>query len=176
MHPSYRTSFDELAHATDALLAAVAALPDPCAAPAEGGWSGAQVVRHLIGAETGITALLEKQATKPADQLPSAGLKSCFRSRLMTWMMAQPDKRFKAPARLGEPTAEAVEVERLRQEWATTRQKLGRVIVSFPVSHRSRAVFQHPRAGWLTLQQTLRFMIDHVQHHQQQVKRLSSLT
>jgi uncharacterized damage-inducible protein DinB len=172
MLPVYRTRFEELAHATDTLLSAVEALPKPYARPADGGWSGVQVVRHLIGAEAGITALLEKQVAKPADQLPTAGLKSWFRSRLMTWMMARPDKRFKAPARLGEPSAEETEIERLRNEWAVVRQRLGRVLVSFPASHRSRAVFQHPRAGWLTITQTLRFMIDHVQHHQQQVSRL----
>ena len=109
MLPAYRTHFETLTAATEALLAAVAALPHPSARPADGGWSGTQVVRHLLGAETSITQLLEKQAAKPAAELPTAGLKSWFRARLMSWMLARPNGRFKVPARLGEPLGEPVD-------------------------------------------------------------------
>ncbi|MBC7449667.1 MAG: DinB family protein [Hymenobacteraceae bacterium] len=168
------TQFAAPPAATEALLAAVAALPQPGARPADGGWSGVQVVRHLIGAETGITALLAKQAAKPAAELPAAGLKSWFRSRLMSWMLARPNRRFKAPARLSEPVPADVAVTELRAQWATVRAQLERVLTEFPVAHGARAVFEHPRAGWLNVPQTLRFMTDHVRHHQQQVRRLAA--
>ncbi len=174
MLPVYRARFDELATATEDLLAAVAALPHPTTPPEHGGWSGIQVIRHLLGAETGITALLEKQAAKPAAELPAAGLKNWLRSRLMSWMLARPNKRFKVPARLGEPAAEEANVEQVRREWADLRQRLAQLLARFPASHNAKAVFEHPRAGWLTLAQTLRFMTDHVRHHQQQVARLAA--
>ena len=172
MLPAYRTHFETLTAATEALLAAVAALPHPSARPADGGWSGTQVVRHLLGAETSITQLLEKQAAKPAAELPTAGLKSWFRARLMSWMLARPNGRFKVPARLGEPLGEPVDLEQLRHQWTTVRHRLGKLLAGFPASHGSRAVFEHPRAGWLTMAQTMRFMTDHVRHHQQQIARL----
>lgn len=174
MHAHYRIRFEELTAATEALLAAVEALPHPSARPADGGWSGTQVVRHLLTAETGIVALLEKQVARPAAELPAAGLGEWLRGKLLSWQLGRAGKRFKAPTRLAEPAGEAVEVERLRREWTTLRQRLGRVLADFPASHTSRAVFQHPRAGWLTLPQTLRFFTDHVRHHQQQVGRLAA--
>ncbi len=175
MLATYRTKFEVLAAATEELLMAVAALPHPSAPPAHGGWSGTQVVRHLLTAETGITALLEKQAAKPAADLPKTGLLSWLKSRLMSWQLRRPGKFFKAPARLGEPLAVEVDVEHLRHQWTTLRHRLGRLLADFPASHRRRAVFEHPRAGWLTLSQTLRFMLDHVRHHQQQVARLAAV-
>lgn len=174
MLATYRTAFESLAATTEALLKAVEALPQPGTPPAEGGWSGIQVVRHLIGAETGILTLLEKNAAKPANELLRAGLGSWFRARLMSWMLRRPDKRFKVPARLGEPLAADVDVDHLRQQWAALHQRLGRFLVAFPPSHAQRTVFEHPRAGWLTVTQTLRFMADHVRHHQQQVARLAN--
>ena len=171
---TYRAPFEALVAATEDLIAAVEALPHPTARPADGGWSGAQVVRHLIDAETNITALLEKAAARPAAELPAAGLKSWFRSRLMSYVLGRPNGRFKVPARLGEPAATPVEVERLRREWAHLRQRLGRVLTEFPAGHAGRVVFEHPRAGGLTLLQTLRFFLDHVRHHQQQVARLAA--
>jgi hypothetical protein len=172
MLPAYRTRFETLAAVTDDLLAAVAALPDPNAQPTDGGWSGTQVVRHLIGAEASITTLLEKQVAKPAAELPAAGLKNWFRSKFMSYVLAKPGRKFKMPARLPEPGAEVAAVEELRREWATKRQNLGRLLVNFPLTHQQRAVFQHPRAGWLTMPQTLQFLTDHVRHHLQQVERL----
>ncbi len=175
MHAAYRTRFDALTHATDALLTAVSALPQPNARPADGGWSGVQVIRHLMGAETGIITLLEKQAARPATELPTAGLRNWLRSRYMSYVLAKPDRQFKAPARLGEPLAVEVEVDHLRHQWAPLHQRLGRLLANFPGTHAGRAVFEHPRAGWLTLDQTLRFMLDHVLHHQQQVERLKAV-
>lgn len=171
--PLYR-ALDELTHATDQLLAEVAALTDPNRPPTEGGWSGTQVIRHLLGAEAGILALLDKQARKPAADLPVGGVASWFRSRLMSWQLRRPEKRFKAPARLGEPTADAADLAELRATWAELRARLRTLIEKWPTSHSGRAVFQHPRAGWLTLGQTLRFMTDHVHHHRQQVARLGA--
>lgn len=175
MQSDYRTHFEALDAATEELLDAVAALPHPGVPPAVGGWSGVQVVRHLLSAETSITALLEKQAAKPAAQLPRAGLVSWFRSRLMSYLLRRPNRRFKAPARFSEPAAHPIDIERLRGEWAHLRQRLGRLLGTFPASHRRRVVFKHPRAGWLTLSQTLRFMTDHVHHHQRQVARLAAM-
>ncbi len=172
---AYRLQFEELGRATDVLLAAVAALPNPSAPAPDGGWSGVQVVRHLCGAENSIAALLEKQSAKSASTLPTTGLKNWFRSRLMSWLLRRPDRRFVVPTRLEQPVVETVPVEALRHEWATVRQRLGRVLAAFPPTHTGRAVFKHPRAGWLTLGQTLRFLLDHVQHHQQQVGRLAAV-
>ncbi len=162
-----------LAAVTDALLADVAALPAPNRPAPDGGWSGVQVVRHLLGAETGITALLEKAAARPAADLPAAGLKNWFRARLMRYVLNQPERRFQAPARLAPPTAEpTADLTALRAEWAALRTRLAAAVAAMPATHRGRTVFQHPRAGWLTLNQTLGFLADHVAHHRFQVARL----
>ncbi|HYE76711.1 MAG TPA: maleylpyruvate isomerase N-terminal domain-containing protein, partial [bacterium] len=76
MNPAHARLLSQLAAATERFLSDVAALPDLNRQPDAGGWSATQVIRHLMGSEAGITALLAKQAHKAPSQLPRAGLRS----------------------------------------------------------------------------------------------------
>ena len=61
----------------------------------------------------------------------------------------------------------------LRAEWQHVRRELEQVLHEFPGSQLRHTVFRHPRAGWLTVGQTVTSLLDHTLHHQQQLGRIS---
>ncbi|QKG52977.1 DinB family protein [Hymenobacter sp. BRD67] len=63
----------------------------------------------------------------------------------------------------------------LRAEWAGVRRQLEQVLHEFPGTKLNHTVFRHPRAGWLTIGQTVASVLDHTLHHQQQLNRISKV-
>jgi hypothetical protein len=60
----------------------------------------------------------------------------------------------------------------LREQWSSIRRQLEQVLNEFPSNRLSHTVFRHPRAGWLTVGQTVTSILDHTLHHQQQLNRI----
>lgn len=166
--------FEQLERATNQLLAQVEALGDQAGtAPGPGQWSAAQVVHHLLVAETGISNYLDKKLSQ-TEQLEKAGIGASLRSTLLRILLRLPFLRFAAPPRIKELTTNEVPpLPMLRSEWETVRRRLERMLNEYPSKLLSRAIFKHPRSGMLTIYQTLDFMVDHVLHHQRQVSRIA---
>ena len=165
---------EQLERATENLLDAAEAIGSAATtAPGPGQWSAAQVVYHLVLAETGIMAYLQKKLAA-SEQLQRAGLGGQFRSGLLRLLLRLPGLRFKTPPRAGiEPDpAQVPPLPELRRQWAQVRRQLEQLLNEFPGRQLNRAIFKHPRSGMLTIGQTLDFMLDHVLHHQQQMRRI----
>ncbi|WP_375417491.1 DinB family protein [uncultured Hymenobacter sp.] len=166
---------EQLERATENLLRSTEALgPAATTAPRPGQWSAAQVVQHLLLAETGIVAYLRKKLAAQ-EQLERGGVRAQLRSGLLRLALRLPGLRFKAPPRAGiEPDAATVPpLPELRQQWAQVRRQLEQLLNEFPGAQLHHAIFKHPRSGMLTIGQTLDFMLDHVLHHQQQLRRIT---
>ncbi|MDU0369081.1 DinB family protein [Hymenobacter endophyticus] len=165
---------EQLELATTHLLDSVTALgPKANQSPGPGQWSAAQVVQHLIVAETGIGQYMEKKLLQ-SDSLAKAGLGSFLKSRLLRVLLRLPFTRFKAPGYLAKATpTELPPLPEMQAEWAAVRRRLERLLNEFPGNLLNRAIFKHPRSGILTIYQTLDFMLDHILHHQKQVERIT---
>jgi uncharacterized damage-inducible protein DinB len=166
--------FEQLEHATNRLLASAAVLGEQAyQAPSPGQWSAAQVVQHLVVAETGIGLYVEKKVLQ-AEGLQAGGIGSFLKSRLLRVLLRLPFTRFKAPASLTKLTPEAVPpLAELRAEWEASRRRLERTLNEYPGKLLNRTIFKHPRSGMLTITQTLDFMLDHILHHQKQLERIT---
>ncbi|MBC8084096.1 MAG: DinB family protein [Hymenobacter sp.] len=166
--------FEQLEHAANRLFQTAEALGDKThQAPAAGQWSAAQVVHHLLIAETGINHYIEKKL-RGTEELQKAGLSHRLKSLLLRVLLRVPGFRFKAPPRLKELTPDQVApLPQLRQEWDAGRRCLERILNEYPDQLLNRAIFKHPRSGMLTIYQTLDFMVDHILHHQRQLERIS---
>lgn len=166
--------FEQLELATTRLLKAAEALGSQAhQSPGPGQWSAAQVVQHLLVAETAIAQYLDNKL-QHADELGKAGLAHTLKSLLLRGLLRLPFTRFKAPARLAELTPEQVApLPQLHAEWQSVRRRLEQILNEYPGKLLDRAIFKHPRSGMLTIQQTLDFMLDHVLHHQRQIERIS---
>lgn len=165
---------EQLEHATERLIASAAALGEQShQSPGPGQWSAAQVVQHLVLAETGIGQYLEKKVLQE-EGLQKAGMGSFLKSKLLRVLLRLPFTRFKAPSFLAQMMpAQAPPLPELQAEWEAVRRRLERLLNEYPGKLLDRAIFKHPRSGMLTIYQTLDFMLDHVLHHQRQVERIS---
>lgn len=166
--------FEQLEQATNRLLASAAVLGEQAhQSPGPGQWSAAQVVQHLVVAETGIGLYMEKKVLQ-ADGLQKGGVGSFLKSRLLRVLLRLPFTRFKAPASLTKLTPETVPpLAELRAEWEASRRRLERTLNEYPGKLMDRAIFKHPRSGMLTITQTMDFMLDHILHHQKQMERIT---
>ena len=165
--------FEQLEHATTRLLQTATEMGSKAhQPPGPGQWSAAQVVQHLLVAETGIGQYIEKKLHHSED-LEKGSLAHVLKSLLLRGLLRLPFTRFKAPARLADLTPEQVApLAQLHEEWQSVRRRLEQTLNEYPSTLLDRAIFKHPRSGMLTIYQTLDFMLDHVLHHQKQLGRI----
>lgn len=168
--------FEQLENATQQLLQSAEHLgPRAYTAPAPGQWSAAHVVHHLLSSEAGIGQYLQQQL-RAQDRLRPGNLGMKLRATLLRVLLRLPGMKFKAPGRVAALTptdaAELPPLADMRRQWAGTRRQLEQLLNEFPGPLTRKAIFKHPRAGLLTIEQTLDFMLDHVLHHRQQLARI----
>jgi hypothetical protein len=169
---------EQLDRATENALASAEALgPRAYVAPVPGQWAAAQVIHHLLTAERSIVGALRKTLASSSDSLRVSTLKNQLRSMMLRLALRLPGLKFKVPPTLPPPPApEAIEpLPALRTQWAGIRRELEQVLNEFPSNKLNHTVFHHPRAGWLTISQTVASVLDHTLHHQQQLNRIGKV-
>ncbi|PJJ59897.1 DinB family protein [Hymenobacter chitinivorans] len=166
--------FEQLEQATTRLLASVEALGEKAhQSPGVGQWSAAQVVQHLLVAETGIGQYISKKIQQE-EGLTKTSFMTFVRSRVLRLALRLPFLRFKAPKYLAALTPDTVPpLPELRADWERVRRQLEQILNEFPSLLLNRDIFKHPRSGMLNIYQTLDFMVDHVLHHQKQLERIT---
>ena len=169
---------EQLDRATENALAAADALGDRAyVAPVPGQWAAAQVIHHLLTAEQRIVSALQHALTTSSDSWRLATLKNGVRSVLLRMALRLPGLKFKVPPTLAPPPAPEtiVPLPALRKQWSSIRRQLEQVLNEFPSAKLNHTVFRHPRAGWLTVGQTVTSILDHTLHHQQQLNRIGKV-
>lgn len=166
---------EQLDLATERALASAEALgPRSHTPPVPGQWAAAQVIHHLLTAEKKIVSALRYTLAADHSKWRLGTLKHRVRALLLRLALRVPGLKFKVPATLPPPPAAEtiVPLPELRAQWASVRRELEQVLHEFPGSKLRHTVFRHPRAGWLTIGQTVASVLDHTLHHQQQLNRI----
>jgi hypothetical protein len=169
---------EQLDRATEqALISAEALGPRAYVAPVPGQWAAAQVIHHLLTAEKTIVRALQKSLATGPNTWRLGTLKHRLRSLLLRLALRLPGLKFKVPTTLPPPPApEAIRpLPELREQWASIRRQLEQVLNEFPGNKLGHTVFRHPRAGWLTVGQTVLSILDHTLHHQRQLNRIGKI-
>jgi len=145
--------------------------------PVPGQWAAAQVIHHVLSAELRIVNALQKALANNHDTWKLGTLKSKLRSAALRLALRLPGLKFKVPPTLLPPPApeEIAPLPKLREQWHSIRRRLEQVLNEFPSSKLNHTVFRHPRAGWLTVGQTVMSILDHTLHHQQQLNRIAKV-
>ncbi|WP_048920118.1 DinB family protein [Rufibacter radiotolerans] len=173
MHPSLEPYYHQLEQQRQEFSAWVANSPtdkqEQSLGP--GQWSAAQVLYHLAQVDQLVVGSLAKRiaSEKP---LRAYGWGTRFRGFLLNLFLKLPIK-FKAPAAVQEVPDQVV-VPQVIQQWQETREQLHRFLTAYQPEYLDKEVFFHPRSGMITLPQTLRFMVEHTEHHRRQMRRLLS--
>lgn len=137
--------------------------------PGAGGWSAAQVLAHVIQAERLSLQYLRKKTQKP-ELIPRSGVIAAIKSRALGLFLRLPFK-VSAPPRTAE-VPESAELRDLEQDWDRVRSGWRDFLRDFPPELARKAIYKHPVAGRLNLEQTLRFLIDHLRRHAGQIERV----
>jgi hypothetical protein len=169
---------EQLDRATENALATAETLgPRAYIAPVPGQWAAAQVIHHLLTAEQRIVLALQHSLATNSDSWRLATLKNKLRSTLLRIALRVPGLKFKVPPTLPPPPAPETiaPLPTLREQWSSIRRQLEQVLNEFPGNKLSHTVFRHPRAGWLTVGQTVTSILDHTLHHQQQLNRIGKV-
>ncbi|WP_151089032.1 DinB family protein [Hymenobacter baengnokdamensis] len=169
---------EQLDRATENALATAEALGARAYVhPVPGQWAAAQVIHHLLTAEKSITGALRHALAADHGGWQLAGVKHRIRAILLRLALRLPGLRFKVPPTLLPPPdpSTIAPLPELRAEWAGVRRQLEQVLHEFPGTKLNHTVFRHPRAGWLTIGQTVASVLDHTLHHQQQLNRISKV-
>lgn len=136
-----------------------------------GKWSIIEIVEHLVLGEKEVLAGLPNPSTlKAADR--------SLKDRLMYWVVLGVLRfrvNVKTPAKAMDPTG-ACSLAELRARWDGSQKWLRAYAESLGAGGLESAVFSHPVAGPMTLEQTLRMAKTHFDLHATQIQRLLSVT
>lgn len=132
-------------------------------------WSPAEIVHHLVLAESFAVAYLEKKLEK-ISTLQKTGWRAALRSAVLTWALRAPLK-FKAPSPLVLPKPDMA-WDDLRAQWQAQREKLQTLLERVTPETSRLALYRHPVAGLLTPAQMLSFLQEHFDHHEKQIAKL----
>jgi len=134
-------------------------------------WSRLQVVLHLVKAEQ-LTANYIQRKLRAKKNLKKAGIGSSIRMILLKLGLNMPVK-YKAP-KMVDVTDHKTDLSHLKYEWETVRKKIKDLIDQCDEKTLQKALFKHPRAGYLNFKQALEFIELHIAHHEKQIKRIEA--
>lgn len=168
---SYQTHYAHLQDLTQKLDSALSGLsPEQLHRPEEpGAWSVIQVLNHLVEVEERTLAYCRKKYLA-GDDMPNVGWLQPIRFGFYDLAFSLPI-RVKTPKVLSVPSNEGNVAEVMRR-WAQHRAALADFLDQYPEKWANKAIFKHPFAGRLTMEQTLQFFRRHLLHHVVQLRRI----
>jgi hypothetical protein len=171
MNLKLKAHLNRMDESLDALIRHLDGLSDEALHHKKGDkWSAAQVFQHLHDSEVGTTGYLSKKLQTPVSEVPKGGLSSLIRSRMLSRALRSRTNQFRVPKELS-GVDERPDYEKLKTSYLKTRTTLRELLDPLGTKELSRAYFKHPRAGRLTINQTLDFLEDHLDRHFDQIKK-----
>ena len=104
------------------------------------------------------------------DTLPEATFKSWTRY-IIVILALRYRKKIKAPLQVLIPPNEVIFTE-ASLEWSQVRAEWEKMLSVMEADLLHKEIFKHPLVGYITINQTLGFMNEHVLHHINQIKRI----
>ena len=141
-------------------------------APSPGSWSVAQAANHLYLSEKLSLAYLRKKMAYP-EMIPPYHVKSWLSVALVK-LVLKTNYKVKAPKTIDMwQSQEVYDVNELEVKWDELRSELFTYINESYPDFKNMLVFNHPFAGRLTMRQMLIFMVEHIDHHTRQIRRIA---
>ncbi|MCB0769713.1 MAG: DinB family protein [Flavobacteriales bacterium] len=135
--------------------------------PAPDAWSVAQVITHLAMAEEKALAYLEKklEVKKHGPVGHGAPLRLWFLNTVIRLPL-----KYKAPAIVADIPCTSYAVA--KERWAAIRLRTRQRYQELDEKLLGHDLYKHPILGKFNLLQGLRFMAEHVKHHEHQIQRI----
>lgn len=171
MHTPFQKRFEALENQRRSLFSKLEKEPQELLEkqPPSGGWSVAQVLGHLVEAETASLKYLRIKL-KYADTVGPSSIADRFRAGLLRTWLALPLKA-KAPATLAEPAPD-LSIVAIMADYTTLRQQWEQELEKIPANLNNGQLFKHGIAGKMDLTEALSFFKGHFRHHEKQIDRI----
>ena len=159
---------------TGRLLAKLAEAPprDLHRAPVEGAWSPLQVMQHIALVErASVDYLLYKYGQH--EPPPRQTLRTRFNGKVAVASLASPLK-FKAPPAVDvarQDVMDAPTLDDVHRDLLSTRADFRRLLSTAPPAWLAGAVYRHPRAGRMSLDDLALMLLTHHNRHEKQIER-----
>lgn len=139
--------------------------------PESESWNLLQVMRHIITAEKLSLAYIQRKISSKSN-IPKTGIDSWFRYLILQFAFYLPLK-FKAP-KIAQVDETYPDFESMKTEWDQVRDGFKKLIDTTDSETLEKAIYRHPRAGLLNMNQAVEFMEIHISHHLKQIERIRS--
>lgn len=133
--------------------------------PNPGKWSLLELLDHLVLVESQALRFMKSFDFNRSDK--KTNVRSRINSLLLRLFLSSRIK-FKVPVPTVIPKQKTLEV--LLVEWDAQNEELVKFLSGFPEEKLHNFIFVHPVAGKFNILQTLDFLVDHLVHHQLQLK------
>ena len=135
-------------------------------------WSVLQVMVHLMKAEAGSLAYVEKKLSSGHSHISKAGILAGGRKYIMNGLLHYPFK-IKAPQGLGtESLPDRSSFWDLVKQWKKQREDLRTYLASLPIEALSKEIYKHPVVGRMSINGMLSFFEGHFQRHRKQINQV----
>lgn len=138
--------------------------------PNETSWSAIQNLHHLIMAERGALAYLEKK-TQHTAKVKKTGFNNNLRYFALQAFFYIPFLKIKAPKVVADVPTQPISLVETIKEWDEVRIKLIALCNSLSTNELDKELFKHPLAGKLNIYQMLGFLDEHLMRHAAQALR-----
>lgn len=138
--------------------------------PNENSWSAIQTLHHLIIAERGTLAYLEKKIPDVV-AIKKTGFGNSLRYFVLQAFFYIPFLKIKAPKVVADVPTHSISLAETIKEWDAIRVKLIALCNDISVNDLDKELFKHPLAGKLNIYQMLGFLDEHLMRHAGQALR-----
>lgn len=172
MHPKlefYWRQFEELR--ADICRELTVLTPDQFSQrPFENKWSVSELMAHLITSERLSVMYLKKKMLG----IETAGRTGWWADAKMVALQVSQrlPLKFKAPKRVVAETPRYGKVEEMLTDWAAVRTEMKVIFETFSGNDLNKKIYRHIIAGRLNIVHAVRFLREHILHHQPQLDRL----
>lgn len=139
----------------------------------EGAWNAVQILYHLSVSERGTVGYLNKKLNDSAAKIEKAGLAAFIRSMLLKRALRNYNKKFRAPKIVAD-IPDQPDYAETKEMYLAVRTDLKAMLEMFDKDKMGKAYFRHPRAGRISILQTMDFLQDHFDRHAQQIQERSA--
>ncbi len=130
-------------------------------------WSAVQILQHLIKTEQATVLMLRRKLAQ--QNFETENLSSLLRGVLLALSLYSTFK-YKAPKSFEDFPNEGT-IDKLGEDWNKVRESFRDLLNTLDKSFLNKIIFNHPRAGWISLRFTFAFIHAHMKHHERQLKR-----
>jgi len=136
--------------------------------PDANSWSVAEIVMHLVVAEGGALAYMNKKLEFGGHK--KAKLSGAFKQRFLNLAISVPGIKYKAPAIVEVKEDNNVSYTEAIEKWNAVRADMAKKYEALDEKLAAHELFKHPAAGKMSTLQGVRFMRQHMNRHIKQMR------